>query len=372
MQDAGPPATMAAVQQAVSFWDRRRAAVRTVTPYAGLLVIPAVLWAFLLKATVDGGDLAFDFHHFFYPQARDVLAGRVPAGTAYPAATSVLLAPFALLPRSVADVVVTLLALACAIGTLRTLGVRDWRCYGAAALWGPVFSAVQTANLSLLLTLGVALVWRWRDRAALAGTSAAVVVALKLFLWPLVVWLAVGGRWRAAATTLAVGVAGSAVAWGVVGLGVLTELPTHLREMVQIDGARAYTPAALLRGIGLASPAAYTMAVAAGLAVLVGAAGAARRGRPAHSLTLVIAAALTITPIAWTHYFTLLLVPVALARPRFSPLWLAPLPMWLCPPTAGAVWQKAVVLGVAAAMIVVVTAGTDLHEEDRRPRLGTA
>jgi hypothetical protein len=44
-----------------------------------------------------------------------------------------------------------------------------------------------------------------------------------------------------------------------------------------------------------------------------------------RSLTLVIAAALVLTPILWLHYLVLLFVPIALARPRLSGLWFVPL-----------------------------------------------
>ena len=40
-----------------------------------------------------------------------------------------------------------------------------------------------------------------------------------------------------------------------------------------------------------------------------------------------LAAAFVITPIVWLHYLVLLVVPIALARPRLSGLWLVPLAM---------------------------------------------
>ena len=43
------------------------------------------------------------------------------------------------------------------------------------------------------------------------------------------------------------------------------------------------------------------------------------------SLTLALAAGLVATPILWLHYLVLLVVPIALARPRLSALWFAPL-----------------------------------------------
>jgi hypothetical protein len=37
--------------------------------------------------------------------------------------------------------------------------------------------------------------------------------------------------------------------------------------------------------------------------------------------------------LVWSHYFVLLLVPLALARPTFAWVWLLPLGMWVCPPS---------------------------------------
>ena len=65
---------------------------------------------------------------------------------------------------------------------------------------------------------------------------------------------------------------------------------------------------------------------------------AARRGvvaarRPngeAVALVLALCAALAFSPIVWLHYFVLLLVPIALASPRFSLLWLLPIGYIVC------------------------------------------
>jgi hypothetical protein len=46
--------------------------------------------------------------------------------------------------------------------------------------------------------------------------------------------------------------------------------------------------------------------------------------RDVATLTLALAAALAASPIVWIHYFVLLLVPLALARPRLSVLWIVP------------------------------------------------
>src|SRR5439155_18394978 len=49
------------------------------------------------------------------------------------------------------------------------------------------------------------------------------------------------------------------------------------------------------------------------------------RERDAVSLTYAVAAALVLSPILWSHYLVLIVVPIALARPRLSPLWFVPL-----------------------------------------------
>ncbi len=42
------------------------------------------------------------------------------------------------------------------------------------------------------------------------------------------------------------------------------------------------------------------------------------------SISLAVLAAMLGSPIVWPFYYALLLVPLAIARPRFSALWLLP------------------------------------------------
>ena len=59
-----------------------------------------------------------------------------------------------------------------------------------------------------------------------------------------------------------------------------------------------------------------------------------------RSLGLAIAAALVLSPIVWRHFFVLLLVPLALSRPRFDAVWLIPIGLWVGDGTFnGAPWQ---------------------------------
>ena len=44
-----------------------------------------------------------------------------------------------------------------------------------------------------------------------------------------------------------------------------------------------------------------------------------------------LGATLALSPIVWLHYLVVLLVPMAIARPRFTPLWLLPILLWTSP-----------------------------------------
>ncbi len=116
-----------------------------------------------------------------------------------------------------------------------------------------------------------------------------------------------------------------------------------LRNLGETFEHDAYTPFALLSDLGVPDTAARVATIALGLALL---ALAWRR----RSLGLAIAAALVLSPIVWRHFFTLLLVPLALSRPRFDVVWLIPIGMWVGDGTLnGAPWQTAAVLALAAA-----------------------
>jgi len=198
--------------------------------------------------------------------------------------------------------------------------------------------------------------WRYRDRAGIAGAALGYAVAVKLFLWPVVVWLALVGRRWAAAIAAAVAAASLLLVLPFIGLADYVRLLRNIGEEFEHD---AYTPFALLTDLGVPDTAARALTVALGIGVL---ALAVRR----RSLGLALAAALVLSPIVWRHFFTLLLVPLALSRPRFDVVWLVPVGMWVGDGTFnGAPWQTAAVLGLAAATIV-------LCERAPRPRSASA
>src|SRR5688500_6995183 len=129
-------------------------ALRQVLAIAFLGVAPILATAVVLGLAI-GDDAAFDFRQF-WQGGRDVAHGvspypeslPEPAAAAqldphgiqeafkfpYPAPAAVALAPFGALPFSLAATIFTLLLLAATPAALLVLGVRDWRCHGAACL----------------------------------------------------------------------------------------------------------------------------------------------------------------------------------------------------------------------------------------------
>jgi hypothetical protein len=326
-------------------------------------VLPVLLTLDILYYTFHHGHIdAIDFHHEFWPAAQRVLHGLSPynrswmnisGGVAfpYPAFTAVAFIPLALLNHALADWVFTGVNILAALLTLRVLNVRDWRLYGLVLLWSPVVNGWQTANLTLLLGLGIACLWRKRDNPLAAGALIAVMISLKPFVWPLGLWLLATRRYRALAYAAACALALNVASWAVIGFNELHAYSALVSAVNHVMDQRGYSIMSLVMHVGGASGIAYAL----GLAV-AGAIGAAclivgRRGDARSALALSVGVCLLGTPVLWTHYFALLIVPLALFRPRLDRLWLLPLVFWVCPAIEPAPWQMVIALVISTIVL---------------------
>jgi hypothetical protein len=330
---------------------RRRSLYPLVLVAAGL-----ALEAVLLAEAARQGDLGVDFEQTLLPAAKLVAAGASPyPAYGYPPLVAFALAPLAVLPSP--TVLFTLLLLACVPASLWLLGVRDLRCYGIALLWAPVFSAVQTGNVTLLLLLAASACWYWRDRARRAAVAGGLAVAAKILCWPLLPWLAATGRLRAAVGAAAVAGGVTFGLWALLGFDGLSTYPDSLRGLGDRVAQGSYTVKALLIDLGAGERSAGLAGTLVAVAAVVGVVWLGRRGDDRRSYSLAVVAMIVASPIVWLHSFALLLAPVALARPRLHWVWLAPLPLVLASGDGnGAPWQTALVLGVAALVTVVSVA----------------
>jgi hypothetical protein len=277
-----------------------------------------------------------------------------------------LFVPFTFLPNVLAGLIATLLVAACVPAALLVLGVRDWRCHAVAFLSMPIVAGMQSANLTLPMMLGLAVLWRYRDRRMLVALTAGFLVALKLFLWPLLLWLIAARRYRAAAVGLAATVAFVFLPWAGLGFAGLHDYPHLLSTVSHREGAQSYSLAALVHFVVPSWTASVAVELVAGAGVLVAAFLAGRRHRDRDAFALAIVAILALTPLLEIHYFAFLFVVIALYRDRLSAAWLVPLLMWGAPEkNNGSGSARVHVLLVAAAVLALVLT----HWRPRRPRV---
>jgi hypothetical protein len=337
------------------------------------VVLPALALAYIFSV-VSGNGESTDFESAFYPAAEAVLRGENPypsvddpiieRGVAYvyPPLTAIATVPFTILSVGAAGVLMMVLLAVAVAATLAVLGVRDWRCYGIAYAWPPVFSAIQTGNVTILLGLCAALAWRLRDGRWRSGASVGLALALKLFLWPLVVWFAATRRFAAAAASLVVALVLLAVSWAAIGFDGLREYQDLLDRLQDVLAPESYTVHALALDLGASEAAARAAWVALAVALLAGVVVLARRGDERRSFVVALAAALACTPLVWLHYFALLLVAVAVAQPRLGVVWFVPLVMYLSTATHNGTTAQTT-LTIAAAVLTCVLALRPLSGE---------
>lgn len=238
--------------------------------------------------------------------------------------------------------------------TLFTLGVRDWRCYPLALLWPGVHTAVQAGNVTIVIVLAAALVWRFRDRQPVAGLSVGISMACKFVLWQLGAWLVATGRRSAAAWSAASFLAVFLGSWAIVGISDLVEYPSRLRYLEQEYARDGYSLDGLASELGVSASVGRAAMFGVATALLVAVVVVARRGDDMRGFILAIAAALAFSPIVWLHYFAFLLVPIALVRPRLSLLWFLPLATYLARlADVGTAVETTVVIFVAVVVIIL-------------------
>jgi hypothetical protein len=206
---------------------------------------------------------------------------------------------------------------------LRLLGVRDWRCYAIALLSAPAVSGLTWGNATLLLVPLVALGWRWRSHTYRGGAVLGVAIAAKLFLWPVVFWLLGTRRYRPVMATVVACAAFALLPWGMIGFRGFSSYPDLLRVAEGVYATHSFSIATMLRAVGVDADFAPRGGVAVGLALALFAFALARRGAEEAAFAVVILAAIVGSPIVWPYYYVLLVVPLAIVRPRFSLMWAA-------------------------------------------------
>jgi alpha-1,2-mannosyltransferase len=324
-------------------------------------VLPGLLLTLMVVGSVHN-HFAFDFHQF-WQGGRDVVhghspyppAGSIPASGdtsldavavqhvfrfPYPAPAALLMTPFGALPFGLAATLFVLLSIVSVVIALRLFDVTDWRCFGVVFASSTTLGAVRLGTFTPILLLGIAVAWRFRNRPAACAAAVCGVVAVKLFLWPLLVWLLFSRRVRAATLAAAAVVAATIGSWAVIGFATIDDYPDLLSSLAASVQAKSWSFVAFALSLGATAATAKALSLVVGVTLLAITALRARSGQDASSLTFAIGAALVFSPIVWLHYFLLLVAPLAIAFPTLSPAWAIPLVFWAWPfqETRGHTW----------------------------------
>jgi hypothetical protein len=344
---------------------------RSASPRRGLLTAALVFVAVTMIAGLVGlsaaeGLLSWDVRFAYLPAAELVLDGESPypavddpiledqKGYVYPPQLVLALVPLTLLPVPIASFLVALGMLALVCATLYVLEIRDLRCYAAALVWVPTISGVLLGNVSIPLAFALAVVWRYRDAVVPPALSLGLAVSAKLLLWPMFVWALATRRLRTVALAVGIGALVTVLAWAVIGFAGLAEYPDLLERLSEIQSERSYSIVGMASTLGLAEGIGRIATLAVGGASLVACVVLARRGDEERSFTCAVAATLALSPIVWLHYLVLLLVPLAILRPRFSLIWLLPVLLWVSPRPGYAEGYETFMPGLVAAILVAV------------------
>ncbi|WP_018505676.1 glycosyltransferase 87 family protein [Parafrankia discariae] len=228
----------------------------------------------------------------------------------YPYLVSLPFVPLSALPGA-AELFIALSVLAL-LAACRLAGAGRWT-FALVLTASCTITGLQMGTLNALLFCGLVALWRLRDVPVAAGILTAVLVYSKLFLVPVVLWLALTRRPRATAVALLTLAAlfGVGEIYSPVAVRTYADMLSVLAREEAPDGLSL---TGLLMNVGLGLGAATWVARATAGLLLAGCLWLARgRGRPGGDGLLfagVVAAALVASPIVWSHYLLLLVAPL--------------------------------------------------------------
>jgi hypothetical protein len=291
-----------------------------------------------VTAVIGYSHGVIDFTGTIWGPARRVLEGQSPYGdpsrpgfvplSDYPPSAFLPLLPIGFLSQEAASCVACLALVAILFAAIAVTGLRDPRCYLLALLSAPVVITAVSGNMTGVLVLLIALLWRWRNQPMRAAFGLGACMAIKLFLAPVVLWLWFTGRRRAAKGSVAVASVAILGAWTIIGFKGFLDYPHLLSRASYVWQPDGPFLQGLLRQSGVGQLGAF----AAGLVVAGFLIAAARHVAPYDdlgALALIVVAAIIAAPVSWQMNVGLLLPLLAIRHPRLSRVWLVVPLFWV-------------------------------------------
>ncbi|HEY1737633.1 MAG TPA: glycosyltransferase 87 family protein, partial [Acidimicrobiia bacterium] len=309
------------------------------TTALALLVALAVIWK--LTRWIRPWDALVLLHaghdviRGISPYPRSIHSPSVYDGHAfvYPYASAWIMGPLGALPTFAGQTVFLAISAVALVGAWWISRTRSTVVLLALLLSSTTVIALQIGSVEPLLLLGIVAAWRWRDKALLCGACIATVVVAKVFLLPLLAWLVLARRWRAAGVAVAVSAALLLAGWSLGPLGAPAYM--HMLDALSRHESRqGWSFAGYMLRHGIAPATADHLAIAvAGLTIITAWIVHLQSGSDETLLVGCVAASLFASPVVWAHYFVLLFLAPLIARlPRLVTLmlgvatWLVVLP----------------------------------------------
>jgi hypothetical protein len=231
------------------------------------------------------------------------------------------------------------IGLACLLISLRllfSLGTLQLAIVFLIAVgWLPVWANLYLGQLLLLQLVLLTLTWHSlrAQREALGGFLLGLTIAVKLITWPLLIFLIVKRRFRAAAAAVGVVALTNLIALAILGPGPVFNYYLHTgREVGSIYSDHAFNISAWSIGARLfagtkttgdvpfhiepliSAPSLVNLATVAGvLAITIYAFFSALKARAFDtSFAILTCAAIILSPVSWISYLVLLMIPLTM------------------------------------------------------------
>ena len=226
-----------------------------------------------------------------------------------PPAIGLAAVPLTHLPYGMAVAIWNLADAAGMLAALWLLRVRDPRIYVLAICSAPFLDSLNSGQLEGILALMLAVAWQRRNsRAGALATGA--LIAVKLYAFPLVIWLIATKRFRSAAVATGSALLFLIASWAVIGFHGLAQYPSLLSATSHAAEREisSLSMSTLVLQLGGSHTVGTVLAVVFGL-VVSGAIVLAARGSDDGWFAACVTVGLIASPILWEHYLVLLFRP---------------------------------------------------------------
>lgn len=277
----------------------------------------------------------------------------------YPPFIAILFIPFSIFSPQQVSIIWFIIELICLIAISGMLTVLwkgkinwIWTIFITFILlaWFPVMVDLFFGQLTILLTtlvLAALILWR-RDKKILAGVVIGLSVAIKMFTWPLIIFLALKKDWRtffsAGITVFGINL----VALVVMGIGPIADYYLHVTTLITniylpflknyslwSIGYRLFEGTRPIGGDFISAPPLIYLPkiaplVSAGIAaafLILGLSWALRSKDKEIAYSIMLCVSVAVSPISWDHYYIMAIVGTVILllelAKRSFPNWLS-------------------------------------------------